>query len=222
MWKILAVALVAAPLAMAAPLDAAPQTRLADELRCHLGAYALPKGQAIVITGAGGAPRELTYTLSAGAFARVKEGADGTFVAGQTALTFGPCTAGKITFATGGGVQTGERVALITRQTTFISDGLKLHAKLIMPARDRAQALAVWVEGSNNNPSTDDSVWQYELARRGIGVFVYDKRGTGASGGAMSADVFVRARDTVAAVVEAKRLAPHVRRVGVIGGSQGG
>jgi uncharacterized protein len=222
MWKLLTAALVAAPLAMAAPLDAAPQTRLADDLRCHLGAYALHKGDAIVMTGAGGAPRELTYTLSSGAFARVAEGAGGIFTAGPTAITFAPCAAGKITLTTEAGVQTGKRVALITRETTFMSDGLKLHGKLVMPARGRAQALAVWVEGSNNNPSTDDTVWQYELARRGIGVFVYDKRGTGASGGALSADVFARARDTAAAVAQAKRLAPHVRRVGVIGGSQGG
>lgn len=222
MWKLLVAALLATPLAMAAPLDAAPQTRLADQLRCHLGVYDLGNDEAIVVTGAGGAPRELIYTLSTGAFARVTEAADGSFTSGQTAITFGPCAAGEITFATGAGVKTGNRVALITRETAFTSEGLTFHGKLVMPARGRAQALAVWVEGSNNNPSTDDAVWPYELARRGIGVFVYDKRGTGASGGAMSSDVLVRARDTAAAVAQARRLAPHVRRVGVIGASQGG
>nr|WP_255501067.1 alpha/beta fold hydrolase [Caulobacter sp. RHG1] len=82
--------------------------------------------------------------------------------------------------------------------------------------------MAVWIDGSNNDPSTDDTAWQYELARRGVAVFVYDKRGTGASTGALSADFQVRARDTAAAVAEARRLLPGVRRVGVIGGSQGG
>ena len=212
MWKLLVAALLATPLAMAAPLDAAPQTRLADQLRCHLGVNDLGNDEAIVVTGAGGAPRELIYTLSTGAFARATEAADGSFTSGQTAITF----------ATGAGVKTGNRVALITRETAFTSEGLTFHGKLAMPARGRAQAFAVWVEGSNNNPSTDDAVWPYELARRGIGVFVYDKRGTGASGGAMSSDVLVRARDTAAAVAQARRLAPHVRRVGVIGASQGG
>jgi uncharacterized protein len=82
--------------------------------------------------------------------------------------------------------------------------------------------LAVWIEGSNNNPSTDDTVWQYELARRGVAVFVYDKRGTGASTGAPTSDFHARARDTAAAITEARRLAPGIGRVGVIGGSQGG
>ncbi len=61
-----------------------------------------------------------------------------------------------------------------------------------------------------------------ELARRGIAVFVFDKRGTGASAGTPTSDFYARARDTAAAIAEARRLAPRIRRVGVIGGSQGG
>lgn len=53
-------------------------------------------------------------------------------------------------------------------------------------------------------------------------MFVYDKRGTGGSSGAQTSDFLLRAHDTAAAVTEARRLAPGVRRVGVIGGSQGG
>ncbi len=59
MRKLLLAALLATPLAMAAPLDAAPQTRLADQLRCHLGVCDLRNDEAIVVTGAGRAPREL-------------------------------------------------------------------------------------------------------------------------------------------------------------------
>jgi pimeloyl-ACP methyl ester carboxylesterase len=65
-------------------------------------------------------------------------------------------------------------------------------------------------------------VWPYELARRGVAVFVYDKRGTGASDGAPTSDFHLRARDTAAALKAAQGLAPGIRRVGVIGGSQGG
>jgi pimeloyl-ACP methyl ester carboxylesterase len=114
------------------------------------------------------------------------------------------------------------RVPLVEKQTSFTSDGLALHGKLVLPASGNAKSLAVWIEGSNNDPSTDDTVWQYELARRGVAVFVYDKRGTGTSAGAPSSDFHARARDTAAAVDAARRLAPGVRRVGVIGGSQGG
>ena len=114
------------------------------------------------------------------------------------------------------------RLRLLEKETSFYSDGVKLHGKLVLPPGGRAQSLAVWIEGSNNDPSTDDSVWQYELARRGVAVFVYDKRGTGASAGAPLSDFKARARDTAAALQAARRLAPDIRSVGVIGASQGG
>jgi uncharacterized protein len=221
MLRHLFAALLCAPIAMAVPLDAVPKTRLADDLRCHLGAYETPGG-ALVLTGDGVGPRDLRFTASSGAFASLKEGADGVFTAGPMSITLRPCGADAITVTTAGNSETDTRVKLIERETSFVSGEVKLHGKLVMPANGAAKALAVWVEGSNNNPSTDDAVWQYEMARRGIGVFVYDKRGTGLSGGALSADVYVRAQDTAAAATEAKRLAPGVRRVGVIGGSQGG
>ncbi|MBO9545932.1 alpha/beta fold hydrolase [Caulobacter sp.] len=213
MFALLAAALVAA----ASPqLDAVPQTHLDAALRCRLGAYALPAGKVVTITGDGGHARNLRYTLSTGAFGRLREGPDGTYSAGTLTVAFEPCETGRLKLA---GEQ-GSRQPLTETDTTFSSDGIRLHGKLVMPAG--AKALAVWIDGSNNDPSTDDTVWQYELARRGVSVFVYDKRGTGTSSGALSADFQVRARDTAAAVQEARRLAPGIRKVGVIGGSQGG
>lgn len=211
-------ALLAAALVAAAPqLDAVPQTRLDAALRCRLGAYALPDGKILTITGDGGHTRNLRYTLSTGAFGRLREGADGAYAAGPLTVAFEPCETGRLKL-TG---EQGARLSLTETETTFSSDGVALHGKLVMPP-GRPEALAVWIDGSNNDPSTDDSVWQYELARRGVAVFVYDKRGTGTSGGALSADFQVRARDTAAAVKEARRLAPGIRKVGVLGGSQGG
>jgi pimeloyl-ACP methyl ester carboxylesterase len=212
---------IAALVAGAPPqLDAAPQTRLEPALRCRLGAYALPGGRFVTITGHGGHPRNLQYTLSTGEFGRLEERADGTYAARTLTVRFEPCAVGRLTLARGETVEPGVRQPLRERETTFSSGAVKLHGKLVTP--EKPKALAVWIDGSNNDPSTDDTVWQYELARRGVAVFVYDKRGTGASGGAMSADFHVRARDTAAAVAQARRLAPGVRRVGVIGGSQGG
>nr|WP_295110336.1 alpha/beta hydrolase [uncultured Caulobacter sp.] len=213
-------ALLAAALAVAAAspqLDAVPQTRLDTALRCRLGAYALPAGRVVTITGDGGHARNLRYTLSSGAFGRLREGADGAYSAGTLSVVFEPCETGRLKF-TG---EQGARLPLTETETTFSSDGVSLHGKLVMPS-GRPEAVAVWIDGSNNDPSTDDAIWQYELARRGVAVFVYDKRGTGTSGGAPSADFHVRARDTAAAVKEARRLAPGVRKVGVLGGSQGG
>lgn len=205
-----------------APLDAVPQERLNADLRCHLGAYNLPEGKSIVVTGSEGAPRTLEYTLSNGRYGSLQEREAGSFRSDALKVDFAPCSAGTLMVSQGIRLQQGVRVKLVERETTFMSDGVSLHGKLVLPPNGRARWVAVWIEGSNNNPSTDDTVWQYELARRGIGVFVYDKRGTGSSGGALNSNFEARARDTAAAVREVRRLSPSVRHIGVIGGSQGG
>lgn len=217
-----AAALLAASMTAAAALDAVPPTRLDADLRCLLGVYTLPAQTSVTIAGAEGQPRALRYVLSNGQFGELKEAAGGSFEGPALAIRFEPCRAGRLRLTQGGVDVGGQRLALVERETRFTSDGISLHGKLVMPAGGSARALAVWVEGSNNNPSTDDSVWPYELARRGVAVFVYDKRGTGTSEGAPSSDLKARARDSAAAVAEARRLAPGIRRVGVVGGSQGG
>jgi uncharacterized protein len=174
------------------------------------------------ITGVDGQPRGLNYTLSNGQFGTLVEGADGVYNAGALAIDFEPCSVGTLSLMHGKVAEQGVHLRLIEKVTSFTSDGIKLHGKLVLPTNGRAKFAAVWIEGSNNDPSTDDTIWQYELARRGVAVFVYDKRGTGASSGAPLSDFHARARDTLAAVKETRRLAPGIRRVGVIGGSQGG
>lgn len=213
---------LAAALSTAPQLDAVPQTRLDTALRCRLGAYALPGGRFVTITGHAGHARNLQYTLSTGEFGRLREGPDGAYAAGTLTVAFEPCETGRLRLTRGETTEQGQRLPLVETETTFAAKDASLHGKLVMTPDKRPKALAVWIDGSNNDPSTDDAVWQYELARRGVAVFVYDKRGTGGSTGALSADFQVRALDTSAAVAEARRLAPGVRRVGVIGGSQGG
>jgi uncharacterized protein len=219
---LLAATLIAGSTTASAALDAVSQTRLEPDLRCLLGVYTLPAQRSVTITGADGQARGLRYVLSNGQFGSLQEAAGGSFVSQSLAIQFDPCNAGTLRLTKGAIVERGVRLPIVERDTRFTSDGITLHGKLVLPAGGSAHALAVWIEGSNNNPSTDDSVWPYELARRGVAVFVYDKRGTGASAGAPSSDFHARARDTAAAVAEARRLAPGIRRVGVIGGSQGG
>ena len=108
-------------------------------------------------------------------------------------FTFDPCRAGTMSL-TRGTVEPAAHLRLVEKPTTFTSDGIKLHGKLVLPPQGRAKALAMWIDGSNNNPSTDDAVWQYELARRGVAVFDYDKRGTGASASAPTSDFHARAK----------------------------
>lgn len=222
MLAFLIATLVAALPSASAPLDTVPQTRLDADLRCLLGVYSLPGGRSVIITGVGGLPRGLQYTLSNGKFGALHEDASGSYIAGGLVVRFGPCSTSYMRLTQGKVTERGVHLRLVEKETTFTSDGISLHGKLVLPSNGRAASAAVWIEGSNNDPSTDDTVWQYELARRGVAAFVYDKRGTGASAGTPLSDFYARARDTAAAVKEAQRLAPGVRRVGVIGGSQGG
>lgn len=212
------------PSALAAPIamDASPSTRLDADLRCHLGVYALPDGRSLTITGSGGEKRALSYAFSDGRFGALSESGGGGFSADRLSLTFSACEVGAVQLTQGALTETGKKLHLVQREVRFTSEGVSLFGKLVLPEGGTASAIAVWIEGSNNNPSTDDAMWQYELAQRGVGVFVYDKRGTGASSGAQSSDFTVRARDTAAAIAEVRRLAPEVRHVGVIGASQGG
>jgi uncharacterized protein len=61
------------------------------------------------------------------------------------------------------------------------------------------------------------------LAAQGVFVFVYDKRGTGASAGDYSQNFELLADDAASALQEARRLAAgRFRRSGFFGGSQGG
>lgn len=206
-------------------LDAVVETRLDSDLRCRLGVYRLPQGRFLTITGDSGHPRNLQYSRSDGAIGRLVEASDGGYAARPPAkLTarFGACASGEVRLEGPMGTEIGKRLPLVVRETTFKNGDVRLQGKLVLPPNAKARALAVWIGGSNNNPETDDLSWSYELARRGVGVFVYDKRGVGGSGGAMSTDVYVRAADTVAAVQEARRLTPGIARVGVMGASQGG
>jgi pimeloyl-ACP methyl ester carboxylesterase len=218
---ITALAAQASPIAM----DPVVNTRLDADLQCRLGAYALPDGRFLSLTGSAGHPRDLRYGRSEGGLGKLVEQADGGYVSSappKLALRFEPCASGVVRMESGAGALQARRVPLVVRQTTFRSGDVALRGKLVLPPGGKAKAMAVWIGGSNNDPDTDDMGWQFELARRGVGVFVYDKRGTGGSGGAFTADFHLRAADTAAAVREARRLAPGVGKVGVIGGSQGG
>src|SRR5262249_58636579 len=69
----------------------------------------------------------------------------------------------------------------------------------------------------------DSYALQRMFPAQGIGVFVYDKRGTGVSGGTYTQDFNVLAADAIAAMKQAKQLAgARLGRLGYQGGSQGG
>jgi pimeloyl-ACP methyl ester carboxylesterase len=115
------------------------------------------------------------------------------------------------------------RVAFDTADTKFTGANVSLAGRLVMPKGNARLPIAVLVHGSEHYSGRDFYWLQWLLPASGIGVFVYDKRGTGDSGGAYTQSFLLLAEDAHAAMREAKRLAgPRAGRIGYEGGSQGG
>ena len=197
---------------------------------CHLGIYRLADGDLVDI-----APEEedtLRWRRFDGATGRLHPGADGiwkstygwTDRADRTTVSFSACGAGQISFD---GV-TGRRIALDVREATFKSHGTPLAGRLIMPQGVERVPIVVLLHGSEQASALSDYslhsyFLQHMLPAEGLGVFVYDKRGTGKSGGHYTQDYSLLADDAVAALREARQLAGRrVGRIGYQGGSQAG
>lgn len=121
-----------------------------------------------------------------------------------------------------GGIS-GSREHFDVIETRFDGAGVKLAGRLVMPRGKGKVPIVVLVHGAEHDSALDDYALQRLFPSAGIGAFVYDKRGTGASGGLYTQDYLLLADDAIAAKREAKRLARNrVGRIGYQGGSQGG
>jgi dienelactone hydrolase len=192
---------------------------------CHIGAYRLTDGGAVVIDPSlGDALRWRRFDGTSGA---LHPGSDGVWTStlgwtdradGKT-VSFSDCAAAGIIFDH----QAGHRIAFDTTDTLFDSDGLKLAGRLVLPKGDGPVPIAVLIHGSEKYSGRDFYTLQRMLPAEGVGVFVYDKRGSGGSSGQYTQDFSLLADDAVAALREARRLAgARAGRVGFQGGSQGG
>jgi pimeloyl-ACP methyl ester carboxylesterase len=134
-------------------------------------------------------------------------------------VTITDCKRGEIRFDD----VTGRRVPLIQIDTRFQGSGVTLTGRLTLPPGDARVPIVVLIHGAEHSAALEDYSLQREFASAGIGVFAYDKRGTGASEGRYTQNYLMLATDAVHAVREARRLAgARAGRVGYQGGSQGG
>ena len=117
-----------------------------------------------------------------------------------------------------------ERRPLKITNTKFVVDGDTLAGQLLEPVQKDAETpLVVLAHGSEELGWIEAVSYPYQLVGRGVSVFVYDKRGTGKSGGKYSQNFPQLADDLVAASLEAQRLAgQRFNRFGLLGFSQGG
>jgi uncharacterized protein len=107
--------------------------------------------------------------------------------------------------------------------TEFTSAATTLAGELMEPLwRTGPSPLVVMVHGSERTPAIGNQ-YAYALAAQGIAVFVYDKRGTGASQGEYTQNFELLADDAAAAFMHARNLMKgRFTRAGYFGGSQGG
>ena len=117
----------------------------------------------------------------------------------------------------------GEQIPLEVTNSVFEGNGARLAGRLVMPKGAARVPIVVLVHGSEHSSALDSYSLQRQFPAEGIGTFVYDKRGTGKSGGSYTQDFQLLAKDAIAAMNEAKRLAgARAGRIGYQGGSEGG
>ena len=133
--------------------------------------------------------------------------------------TFGACGEGSIVF---GGAK-GKRIDFDTRDIAFTSHDTKFAGRIVMPPGNGTVPLVVLIHGSEPDSAMASYALQRMLPAQGIAAFVYDKRGTGSSGGKYTQDYSLLADDAVAAVKAARSAAgTRLGRIGFQGGSQAG
>ncbi len=122
-----------------------------------------------------------------------------------------------------------ERLLLPEKTARFPSGGtggdedVELYGRLVLPSGKGPHPAVVVVHGSEKNAATIFYNDPWLLAPRGVAVLVFDKRGTGSSGGKFGMDFTQLAGDVVAAVEWLKQQ-PEIdpQRIGLTGYSQGG
>jgi pimeloyl-ACP methyl ester carboxylesterase len=112
---------------------------------------------------------------------------------------------------------------LVQIDTRFQGSGVVLVGRLTLPPGQARVPIVVLIHGAEHSSALESYALQRQFASAGIGVFAYDKRGTGTSGGRYSQNYLLLATDAILAMREALRLAGvRAGRVGYQGGSQGG
>jgi pimeloyl-ACP methyl ester carboxylesterase len=133
----------------------------------------------------------------------------------------GPATAVAWT-VNGSAPRTARRVALRERETTFVSKGATLAGTIIAPAGAMRGGI-VFLHGSGAETRDGSRVFAYLMAQHGIASLIFDKRGTGRSGGRFASASFAELATDALGAMAALRREPGMRSVpvGLFGPSQG-
>ena len=193
---------------------------------CQIGAYRLSDGEIIDIAQSeGGTFRWRKFDGTTGILHKKEDDSWSSTLGwtdrpdGYTAF-FNRCASGEIEFDG----KKAYRIPFDVTETVFDGrGGIKLSGRLVLPKGNERVPIVVLVHGAEHESARDSYALQRLLPAENVGVFVYDKRGTGASKGKYTQDFDTLADDAVAAMREAKRIAgERCARIGYQGGSQGG
>jgi pimeloyl-ACP methyl ester carboxylesterase len=193
---------------------------------CRIGTYRLAD-RSVVDIGASdnGALRWRRLDGTSGRLAPNPAGGPLTSTRGWTGrpdgitVAFTPCAGRGIRFDG----QTGRRIDFDVTETRFRAGDSELAGRLVLPRGAGPVPVVVLVHGSEHDSARALNALQRLFPAMGIGAFVYDKRGTGGSGGRYTQNYLLLADDAVAAAREARRLAgDRASAIGYQGASQGG
>ena len=210
------------------PAACSPAAKLTDQQTCQTGIYRLADGHALDLAPSGdGALRWRMDNGRSGLLSAKRNWSSTLGWTGQpdgVSVRLPPCGGREIAFTDKDAPPvTGRRIVLQTQETTFRSGDVTLHGKLVMPMGGGPAPIVVDVHGSEKDAATVFDFDQRMVPAEGIGMFVYDKRGTGGSTGKYTQDFQTLAQDAAAAAGAARRLAGgRLLRIGFSGGSQGG
>jgi pimeloyl-ACP methyl ester carboxylesterase len=196
--------------------------------RCHFSIYKLADGRLLDIGAADGG--DLRWRLSDGQTGQLAAANHWKSTGGWSTAPDGvtidvpPCNSPDIIFHYKDTQPIlGTRIPLASTESTFRSQGVELFGRLVLPQGAGAVPVVVEVHGAEHDAATDFDFSQRIFPAQGVGVYVFDKRGTGRSGGKYTQDFGLLANDVVAAVAEARRLAgTRLSIVGLQGASMGG
>jgi len=220
--ELIACGLLAACLSVAI----AGESKTARPDDCQIGTYRFSDGEIVDIARSdGGTFRWRKFDGTTGVLHKKHDGSWTSTLGwtdrpdGHTAF-FTDCATGEIAFDS----RKAHRVAFDVTDTVFEGrGGIKLAGRLVLPQGKNPVSIVVLVHGAERDSARESYALQRLLPAENVGVFVYDKRGTGGSAGKYTQDFDMLADDAVAAMREAKRIAgTRCARIGYQGGSQGG
>src|SRR5215468_1996664 len=193
---------------------------------CQTGAYRFPDGEIIDIARSEGNTFRWRKFVGTTGVLHSKEDGLWTSTLGWTGrpdghtVSFLHCASGEIEFDG----KKARRIPFDVTDTLFEGrGGVKLAGRLVLPKGNDPVTIVVLVHGAERESARETYALQRLLPAENIGAFVYDKRGTGGSGGNYTQDFDTLADDVVAAMRETKRIArTRCARIGYQGGSQGG